>query len=707
MVVYVGGSIKLVKSFLVLWYNWYYWSGRAPSGSLALQECRPPALTSVGRTADFMPAPAIQVLLGSVIRQSRKVNVLIQWLGCFNDKNAKLSELGDGLKLLKLLPSIKPECAAEDVTPVEAFVPIEQTVIGLHGYLPPGFLSSASKSDCRDGILALAAALALSSVVLHATWCGATEDMRPLLALEEASKSFIKDVVQTASAWDSVLRNLRSYLRAKTAETRPSAAISPPSCPAYSASFTFSPTSADSPSKPSPLKTPERHPLKLWEIQLLREQIRDEEQTSANLQAEVSRLKKALRGRDKEINRQRERLATLEAGFSKGASCLKRLRDRIQLLKTQNGLLEQQLLSMQRVQANYDDLIRQNAQLQEEKQQLAKLAAELQSLEEGLATTLSHGVSTPRQPTEHRSSSCFQELHLVELEEDSARLRSELEEKMGQSSALRATIVQLEEARARLEAEGSQLTQYSAQQNLSITELQIELLGYKTLAAQLEPGLTVRKDHLDNVNDQAEVIGCSSSAAGDVVELLESNVDLDVAFRSSETAQATQGHSSCQTAAENRSHLGASPEQCCSVVCTEDEEDLVSVITDVAEGFESFLSDILAEGVDLQQTELGEGSSSLTLSKQPSCVEGEKGAPSPLPLEMQDKLMSPKVSTEHTQALVRDLEVLCLELHAALTDEEPRLAAVGDENAALVKIKEEVQRANVLMRSQLECTRFF
>ncbi|XP_077555426.1 uncharacterized protein LOC144169861 [Haemaphysalis longicornis] len=410
------------------------------------------------------------------MRDSRKVDVLIQWLNCFNVTNAKLSELGDGLKLLKLLSSIKPECAAEDVAPAEAFVPTEQILIGLHGSLPPGFLLSATESDCHDGILALAADLALSSVVLHATRCGATKDMRPLLALEEASQPFIKDVVQTASAGDSVLKNLRSSLRAKTSEARPSAAISPPSRPANSASFTFSPTSAVSPPEPSPLKTPERRPLK-----------------------------------------------------------------------------------------------------------------------------------------------------------------SELEERMGQheweSSALRANIDHLEEARARLEAEGSQLTQHSAQHNLSITELHIKLLRYKTLAVQLEPGLTVREDHLDDVNDQAEVIGNGSSAAGDVVELLESNVDLDVASRSSEAAQATQGHSSCQAVAEKGSHLGASPEQYCSV-CTEDEDDLEAVIMDVAEGFDSLSSDILAEGVDLPQPELREGSSSLTLSKQPSCVEGEKGAQSPLALEM-------------------------------------------------------------------------
>ncbi|XP_077527620.1 uncharacterized protein LOC144138993 [Haemaphysalis longicornis] len=689
---------------------------------------------------------------------SRKVDVLIQWLGCFDVKIAKLSELGDGLKLLKLLSSIDPKCAAENVAPAEAFVQIEQILIGLHGSLPPGFLAPATKSGCRDSVLALAAALTLSSVVLHATRCGATEDMRPLLALDEASQSCIKDVVQTVSAGDAVLRNLRSYLRAKPADTGPSAVISPPSRLSNSASYVFSPTSAESPPKPSPIKTPERPPLKraqLWEMQVLREQILDEEQTSANLQAEVFRLKKALRARDKEIGRLRETLATLEACSSEDASCQEQLRERIELMESQNALLQEQLLSMRRMQADYDDLIRQNAQLQGEKHQLSEREAELQVLEERLAAALSHGVElqaqlaaseearaslasamadqaeelqslrefcasrresrppfldsprSPCTPTEHRSTSCFQELRLVELEEDSARLRSELEEKTAQheleSSALRATIAQLEEAKAQLEAELSQPTRDSAQQNLRTAGLRNDLLGCKSLAAELEPGLAVREDHLDVRNAQAKVVSNSSSAAGDAVEPLDSNVDIDVASRLSEAAPATEEHSFCHAALESGSHHGASPEHSCTVVCADEEEnDPGAVITDVAEGFDSFSSDILAEGVDLPQPELGEGSSSSTLYKQLSCVEGEEEAHSPLPLEMQDKPEPTKVPTGHSQVLVRDLEGLCLQLQAALTDAEHRLWPVGEENAALVKIKEEVQRANTVLRSKLD-----
>ncbi|XP_072144439.1 uncharacterized protein [Dermacentor andersoni] len=488
-----------------------------------------------------------------------KEAAVLQWLSCYDIKVRAISDLQDGLQLLKLLSTINPACSIENVDPVNTFAHIEQQLCEHHGCLPAHFLSSGSAKKRRydDIQLATTSVLALSALALRATSCSPTSKVAPLLKLGEATQCCIRDLIEIVSAGDDVLENLAAYLKVSNLEEESFLCVTRVKR-RKSESFTASPTGAQTPTKRNSISPQQRARLpahQVKEMRMLREHINDEEQANVELRCEGSRLKDIIKRKDREINSLKERLNALQSVSYNDASSLALLHKNMEDTSAQNQLLQDEVNSLKRIREDYDMVIRQNVSLQAECEKMSQLQEKCNNLKEDLSKALTEksdlrtkldaveyevgelrcelgtktreldslvGFYSNREEPAPRSSqalpqspraSCYTELRMVELQEanaklqqESCRLQSELEETTARmqadSNAKKATIMQLEEAKATLVAEMSQLTNRNTQLNIRISGLENELQLSKTTTATLESRLSIQSSQSEMLRQQ-------------------------------------------------------------------------------------------------------------------------------------------------------------------------------------------------------------
>ncbi|XP_049525349.1 myosin-11-like isoform X2 [Dermacentor silvarum] len=488
-----------------------------------------------------------------------KEAAVLQWLSCYNIKVRAISDLQDGLQLLKLLSTINPACCIENVEPGKTFPNIEKLLCEHHSCLPARFLSSGStkKRKYDDLQLAVASVLALSALALRATSCSPTSEVAPLLKLGEATQCCIRDLIEIVNAGDDVLDNLAAYLKASNLEEESFLGVVKIKR-RKSESFIASPTGAQTPIKRNSISPQQRARLpahQVKEMRMLREHITDEEQANVELRCEGSRLKDIIKRKDREINSLKERLNALQSVSYSDASSLALLQKNMEETAAQNQLLQEQVHSLKRVREDYDTLIRQNVSLQAECEKMSQLQEECNNLKEDLSKALTEksdlrarldsveyevgelrcelGTKTneldalvsfysnkekpvlrsPQALPQSPRLSCYTELRMVELQEanaklqqESCRLQSELEETtarmQAEGNAMKATIVQLEEAKASLVAEVSQLNNKSTQLNIRISGLENELQLTKTTSATLESRLSIQASQSETLRQQ-------------------------------------------------------------------------------------------------------------------------------------------------------------------------------------------------------------
>lgn len=493
-----------------------------------------------------------------------KEAAILQWLGCYHIKVKAISDLQDGLQLLHLLSSLDPTVSSENAEPSQAFTFIEKALCDLHGFLPAHFLTHGDGSKSRggrssDAILAAAAVLTLSALAFRAASCSPTSDVGPLLQLDSAAQCHIKDLMEIVDSGEDVLDTLQAYVEASVEEESPPSA-SQRAKRRKSTSYTASP-SARSPLKqlsPSPQQRPHLPVHQMQELKMLREHMREEEQTNSELREEAAQLKEAVKRKDKQIKGMNKRIQGLQAESSEESHTIATLHNRLEQLQAQNKFLEDKASSLERVRDDYDTIIRQNVSLQNENDKLSGLLQECQALKESLAATTaemsqlasrltvqdewntklsaeldektrdleatlnlysmrgrqppfldSPGTSSCKSPETPRIS-CFQELLLVELQDTNARLQQELAQLQNEldavtaklqtdSNALTATTLQLEQTKANLTTEVSRLGQRCSQLSGQVASLEAELQASKTTAAKLESELSVQATEMKDL----------------------------------------------------------------------------------------------------------------------------------------------------------------------------------------------------------------
>ncbi|XP_077484279.1 uncharacterized protein LOC144094220 isoform X2 [Amblyomma americanum] len=497
-------------------------------------------------------------LTALVMLNRGKEAVIVKWLACYHIKVQAVSDLQDGLQLLHLLSFLDPAVNSENVDPSQTFTVIEKTLCDVHGFLPAHFLTRGDGTKVKDGCssdaaLAMAAVLALSALALRAARCSPTSEVAPLLQLDHAGQTRIKELIEIVDSGEDVLDVLQAYIEAGLDEE------SPPSAPQRakrrkSTSFTLSPSTGSPLKRLSP--SPQQHPrppvhCQIQELKMLREHMWDEEQTNAELRQEAAELKEAVKHKDKQIKSMNERIQGLRAENSEQNQTIAALQDNLAQLQAQNKFLEDKATFLEKVHDDYDTAIRQNISLQSENEKLSGLQQECQTLRESLAAnTVEMSQLASRLTTEeernaklsaelaekmrdleaakdfysvHRERqsflsspetpsckspgtprlSCYQELLLAELQDtnaqllqDKAQLQNELEavtvKFQTDTNALKATILQLEQTKVNLTAEVSQLDQHCSQLDGHAAGLEAELQASKMVVAKLESELSMQ-----------------------------------------------------------------------------------------------------------------------------------------------------------------------------------------------------------------------
>lgn len=488
-----------------------------------------------------------------------KEAAVLQWLSCYNVKVRAISDLQDGLQLLKLLSTMDCTSTVENVEPGKAFPTIEKQLCEYHSCLPARFLSSgpARRQRYSDVQLATASVLALSALALRAISCNPASEMAPLLKLDEATQCCIRDLMQIVSAGDDVIENLMAYLKASNMEEESFLCV-PMLKRRKSESFTSSPTGAQTPAKRSSMSPQQRALVpaqQVKEIRKLWEHINDEEEENSELRHEGSRLKEVVKRKDREIASLKERLKALQEMSSSDATCLAALHKNVEEMSAQNKLLQEQVHSFEKVRDDYDRVIRQNASIQAECEKMSVIQEECNNLREDLSKALSEksdlctklasledlvgelrsaidlknkelddmvsfysnlekpGSPKVLAPSPGARVSCYTELRMVELQDannklrqESDRLQNELEELTArlqtEGNAMRASAVQLEETNATLTADVSQLKNRCTQLNVRISGLENELQLSKTTAATLESRLSIQVSQSETLRQQ-------------------------------------------------------------------------------------------------------------------------------------------------------------------------------------------------------------
>lgn len=489
-----------------------------------------------------------------------KEAAVLRWLSCYNVKVRAVSDLQDGLQLLKLLSTMDQTSSIENVEPGKAFPNIEKQLCEYHSCLPARFLSSGvhRRERYNDIQLATTSVLALSALALRVTSCSPTSEVAPLLKLDEATQCCIRDLIEIVRSGDDVLENLAAYLKASNVEEESFLCVATLKR-RKSESFTASPAGAQTPAKRSSMSPQQRAHLpaqQVKEMRMLREHINDEEQANTELRREGSRLKEVVKRKDREIGSLKERLRALQAMSSSDATSLAALHKNVEETSAENKLLQEQVRSLEKVREDYDEVIRQNASLQAECEKMTAIQEEGNQLREDLSKALSEKSdlntrlasledlvgelrsaldvktkeldsmlsfysnrepipSSPKvlPPSPGARVSCYTELRMVELQDtnnklrqESCRLQNELEEVTArlqtEGNAMRAAVVQLEETKATLTAEVSQLNNRCTQLNIRISGLENELQLSKTTTATLESRLSIQASQSETLRQQ-------------------------------------------------------------------------------------------------------------------------------------------------------------------------------------------------------------
>lgn len=490
-----------------------------------------------------------------------KEAAVLRWLSCYDIKVRSISDLQDGLQLLKLLSTINQTCSIENVEPGKAFPNIEKQLCEYHSCLPAHFLSSgtARKQRYSDIQLATTSVLALSALALRTTSCSPTSNVAPLLKLDEATQCCIRDLIEIVSAGDDVIDNLVAYLKASAVEEESFLCVSKVKR-RKSESFTASPTEAKTPVKRSSMSPQQRASLpahQLKEMHMLREHITDEEQANIELRRERSKLTEVVKRKDREISKLKERIQALQSLSFSDATSITKLNKNVEETLAQNKLLQEQVHSLEKVREEYDKVIRQNVSLQAECEKITKLQEECNNLKEHLSAALSeksdlrarlasveesagelrHELDAKTQELDSLVSfysdkekpilnspkaqlsppggrvSCYMELRMVDLEEtnkklreESCRLQNEIEgvtaKLQAENNAIRASVVQLEEAKEALTAEALQLKNRCTKLTTRISGLENELQLSKTTNAKLESQLSIQVSQSETFRQQ-------------------------------------------------------------------------------------------------------------------------------------------------------------------------------------------------------------
>ncbi|KAH7951324.1 hypothetical protein HPB52_007997 [Rhipicephalus sanguineus] len=180
-------------------------------------------------------------------------------LSCYNVKVRAVSDLQDGLQLLKLLSTMDQTSSIENVEPGKAFPNIEKQLCEYHSCLPARFLSSGvhRRERYNDIQLATTSVLALSALALRVTSCSPTSEVAPLLKLDEATQCCIRDLIEIVRSGDDVLENLAAYLKASNVEEESFLCVATLKR-RKSESFTASPAGAQTPAKRSSMSPQQR-----------------------------------------------------------------------------------------------------------------------------------------------------------------------------------------------------------------------------------------------------------------------------------------------------------------------------------------------------------------------------------------------------------------------------------------------------------------
>ncbi|KAH7980776.1 hypothetical protein HPB49_019132 [Dermacentor silvarum] len=146
-------------------------------------------------------------------------------LACYNINVRAVSDLQDGLQLLKLLSTVNPSASIDNFNPGKTFSSIKKQLCGHHACLRARFLflGVANKSKCNVHF-AITTILALSVLALQATSCSPTIEVAPL-KLRKTAQCCIIDFIEIVSASDDVLDNLAAYLKASYVEHLSSAKV--------------------------------------------------------------------------------------------------------------------------------------------------------------------------------------------------------------------------------------------------------------------------------------------------------------------------------------------------------------------------------------------------------------------------------------------------------------------------------------------------
>ncbi|KAL1443128.1 hypothetical protein MTO96_030442 [Rhipicephalus appendiculatus] len=661
-----------------------------------------------------------------------KEAAVLQWLSCYNVKVRAISDLQDGMQLLKLLSTMDHTSTVENVEPGKTFSNIEKQLCA-------HFLSSgaARRQRYSDVQLATASVLALSALALRATSCSPTSKVAPLLKLDEATQCCIRDLIQIVSAGDDVIENLVAYLKASNVEEESFLCVATLKR-RKSESFTASPTGAQTPAKRSSMSPQQRARLpaqQVKEMRMLREHINDEEQANTELRHEGSRLKEVVKRKDREIANLKERIKALQAVSSSDATSLAALHKNVEETSAQNKLLQEQVRSFEKVREDYDDVIRQNASLQAECEKMTTIQEECNSLREDLSKALSEKSdlctklasledlvgelrsalevksqefdnmlgfytnmekTTPSSPKVLPPSpgvrvSCYTELRMVELQDansklrqESDRLQNELEEVTArlqtEGNAMRASIVQLEETKATLTAEVSQLNNRCTQLNVRICGLENELQLSKTTAATLESRLSIQVSQSETLRrqlaDRDQQIAAleEKAAASDSMnqELLKSNTELNAALRLSEFEKDAQAERMREVVAENQKQQDSLSLQ----------NSKVLALKATLENLEAKLAEVTSEllvskeetkkvqqVVGILHSQLETSRSHCTeLEQQLNQARHEKEAQSSKLLDMQEELDGVMCATDRLRARVQELEASEQQLNVLCSD---------------------------------------